>query len=127
MGGPLIALVESDPTYARQVSTFLRSAGYDVRHAATGSQAFRLIQSTRPQLVLTASDLDHPQGGWILLNVLRRLPATAALPVILYSDDETYLEALSDLIEEPRYQFRERSLNLGQLTRQIEQLLVLNR
>lgn len=127
MGGPRIALVESDLTYARQVTSFLANAGYEVRHAATGSQAYRLIRSTHPQLVLAAAELDHPQGGWILLNVMRRLPSTKALPVILYSDDGSYLEAVSDLIEEPRYQFRERPLDTGLLTCQIEQLLVLNR
>lgn len=127
MGGPLIALVESDPTYARQIAENLNRAGYDVRHASTGCQAYRLIRSTRPRLVLTGAELDHPQGGWILLNVLRRLPETAAVPVILYADDGRYLEAVCDLIEEPRYQFRTRPLDLGRLSLQIEELLALSR
>ena len=127
MGGPLIALVESDPTYAQNVADYLAEAGYQVRRAAIGCEALRLVQSAQPRLVLTAAELDHAQGGWILLNVLRRLPDTAAVPVILYSDDEPYLEAICDLIEDPRYQFRTRPLDLADLARQIEELLAISR
>ncbi|HEX2172896.1 MAG TPA: response regulator [Dehalococcoidia bacterium] len=127
MGSPLIVLVESDPTFARTLGAHLSRTGYEVRCAGTGRYAYGLIRRDQPRIVVANAALDHPQGGWILLSVLRRTPDTAGIPVILYSEDARYLEAIDDLIEDPRYQTLCRPFDLTELVAQIEDLIPLSR
>ncbi len=65
-----ILVVEDDPRLGDRVVASLKSAGYDTILAKTGEDAFFLIMTTRPDLVLL--DLTLPQrGGLEILTQVR--------------------------------------------------------
>jgi DNA-binding NtrC family response regulator len=121
--GPVIAVVDDDPAFCRLMFDSLSQAGYLVVLATTGSRAYRLIQQARPALAILDLRLDHPEGGWVLLNVLRRDPATAHLPVIVCTGDLPFLDAIVDWLPDRRYAILEKPFDLADLFLQIERLL----
>ena len=76
-----ILLVEDNPVNRRLAEFLLRSQGYDVRAAATGVEAFEMLERERPDLIVMDIQLPGMDG----LEVTRKLkeqPATADIPVI---------------------------------------------
>ena len=74
MNTPRLLLVEDDAAGADVVALHLRSAGFDVEHAADGHQALRRIESQRYSLVL----LDVMLPGTDGFEICRRLRAQEA-------------------------------------------------
>jgi DNA-binding response OmpR family regulator len=74
-----ILVVEDEPELARLVERELEAAGYEVRRAADGATALRLFAEVGPELVV----LDWMLPGTDGLEVLRRLRATSAVPVLM--------------------------------------------
>ena len=74
MNIPRLLLVEDDAAVADVVALHLRSAGFDVEHAADGHQALRRIASQRYSLVL----LDVMLPGTDGFEICRRLRAQEA-------------------------------------------------
>ena len=121
--GPVIAVVDDDAAFCKLIFDSLTRAGYLVVLATTGSRAYQLILQARPALAILDVRLDHPEGGWVLLNVLRRDPATARIPVIMCSGDVPFLDAIAERLPEKRYAILEKPFELADLLLQIEQLL----
>lgn len=68
--GSRILLIEDDREIATTLRSVLESAGYEVGYASNGRDGQRLIQETRPELVIT--DMMMPQlGGFPVLEFLR--------------------------------------------------------
>ena len=59
----------------------------------------------------------------MLLNVLRRDPATAHLPIIVCSGDLPFLDAIVEQLPERRFAILEKPFDLADLLLQIERLL----
>lgn len=66
-----ILIVEDDPKLAQSLASSLSGRGYETTWAKTGEDAFFLIHSTRPDLVLL--DLTLPQRGG--LEILKQIRA----------------------------------------------------
>ena len=79
-----ILLVE-DSRYQRMASKrVLAEAGFDVVEASDGEQALRQVQESPPDLIIL--DILLPRlGGEQVLQALRQDPATARIPVIVFS------------------------------------------
>ncbi len=81
-GGERLLVVDDDPFIARLLEIELRAAGYDVRVASDGVQAFDPAQERRPDLVL--ADVMMPNmDGFELTRRLRQDPRTATVSVIM--------------------------------------------
>ena len=66
-------LIEDDREIATTLRSVLESAGYQVGYATNGRDGQRMIQETRPALVIT--DMMMPQlGGFPVLEFLKKLP-----------------------------------------------------
>ena len=80
-GRRTVLVVDDEPTISEVVSRYLEHAGYAARTAADGLEAIRLVDETRPDLVVL--DLMLPQVDG--LRVLRHMRETAddRTPVIL--------------------------------------------
>ncbi len=74
-------LVEDNEDNRIIYTTVLRHVGYDVLEALDGAQAIALARSERPDLILM--DISIPEiDGWEATRILRRDPATSAIPIV---------------------------------------------
>ena len=83
-GGPLILIID-DEVAARDLSSrTLARAGCATLGAATGAEGLALARAREPALILL--DICLPdQSGWLVLETLKRTPATASIPVVVLS------------------------------------------
>jgi DNA-binding response OmpR family regulator len=77
-----IVVMEDDASTRMLVSAVLRKEGHDVWTADDGQQGLALLESRRPDLIV--SDIQMPgMNGIEMLTALRQKPAYADIPVIL--------------------------------------------
>jgi len=81
MAGETILVVEDNPVNRRLAEFLLRSQGYQVREATTAKEAFEILKTERPDLIVM--DIQLPgMDGLEATRKLKELPATADIPVI---------------------------------------------
>jgi two-component system phosphate regulon response regulator PhoB len=79
---PRILVVDDEPDAVELVAFNLKQAGFDVVAATDGAEALRKARSTQPALVVL--DLMLPEiDGLEVCKLLRRDPATAAIPILM--------------------------------------------
>src|SRR6266436_4211500 len=79
---PKILVVDDEPDAVELVEFNLKSAGYEVITAADGSEALIKARAHSPDLIVL--DLMLPEvDGLEVCKILRRDPATAAIPIIM--------------------------------------------
>src|SRR5260370_25345563 len=77
-----ILIVDDEPEAVELVEFNLKQAGFDVLTAADGSEALKKARSALPSLVVL--DLMLPEiDGLEVCKMLRRDPATAAIPIVM--------------------------------------------
>jgi DNA-binding response OmpR family regulator len=79
---PRILIIEDDADSQRALAIRLRASGFEVVTASDGSAAVAVARRDGPDLVVL--DLGLPAGdGFLVMERLRALPATAAVPIIV--------------------------------------------
>jgi two-component system phosphate regulon response regulator PhoB len=79
---PRILVVEDEPDVVELLEFNLRSAGFDVVSAEDGAEGLKKARESTPALVIL--DLMLPEvDGLEVCKILRRHPATAAIPIIM--------------------------------------------
>ena len=77
-------VVEDEADVAEMIRYNLSKEGYDVRLAANGTDALRLVKESKPDVILL--DIMVPQlNGWEICRRLKQDRETAAIPVIMVS------------------------------------------
>jgi CheY-like chemotaxis protein len=77
-----ILAVEDNPNIRRLIVYNLKRNGYEVLEAGDGKAAVRVLQKTTPDLIIL--DVRMPEmDGFQLLELLRRYPSAAKIPVIM--------------------------------------------
>jgi CheY-like chemotaxis protein len=77
-----VLTVEDSDNIRRLVAYNLKRAGYEVLEAADGKQAVKVLQKIVPDLIIL--DIRMPEmDGFQLLELMRRYPKAAAIPVIM--------------------------------------------
>jgi phosphoserine phosphatase RsbU/P len=96
-----IVIAEDNQTLRRLLEYRLGKL-YDVRAAAHGEEALRLIEESIPDLII--SDIMMPRmDGFALLNILRQEDATKAIPFIFLtakSDDTSRLKGMGEGVDD---------------------------
>ena len=79
-----ILIVDDDPNALRLIGYALQRQGYEIIVAQDGQQALDKVQSENPNLIIL--DIMMPEvDGYEVLRRLRTSPATARVPVILFT------------------------------------------
>ena len=77
-----VLIVDDEIHMRRLTAQMLEFAGFEVTEAASGSQALKLIEETRPDVV--TCDIFMPgMSGLEFLEAIKTDPATADIPVIM--------------------------------------------
>ena len=77
-----VLVVDDDPDIRRLVETVLEREGFVVTAAGSGSEFFKMLPHSKPELVVL--DLQLPdEDGFAIIKKLRANPATASLPVVM--------------------------------------------
>ncbi len=77
-----ILVVDDEPDIVELVSFNLRAEGYDVVTATSGPEALDQARATLPDLIVL--DLMLPElDGLAVCEILRRLPSTSLIPIIM--------------------------------------------
>lgn len=85
-----ILLVDDDDVFVEAVTAVLESR-YRVRRAANGTEALRMIEEERPDLVILDVMMDHLSEGFDVARKLKGDPATKDLPIIMLTGvDQVY-------------------------------------
>jgi len=91
-----ILVVDDEPDAVELVEFNLRGAGFDVITAGNGDEALKKARTFAPDLVLL--DLMLPEvDGLEVCKILRRDPATAALPIIMLTAKAAELDRVLGL------------------------------
>jgi two-component system phosphate regulon response regulator PhoB len=79
---PKILVVDDEPEVVELAGFNLKQAGFEVLSAADGSEAVRKARSLLPSLIVL--DVMMPElDGFEVCKMLRRDPATAAIPILM--------------------------------------------
>jgi CheY-like chemotaxis protein len=101
---PLILVVDDDRRARDLLSEMLEREGFAVAAAASGEEAIRLAESLCPKAI-TLDILMPEMDGWQVLDVLKRTPALAQIPVVLVSvldePERGYLFGAADYMAKP--------------------------
>ena len=89
-----ILVVDDDQRNVRLVESILHGHGYTVLTAPDGEEALKVVESTRPDLLLL--DVMMPKmSGFELCRLLRARPETQLLPIVMV----TALNAIEDKVQ----------------------------
>ncbi len=100
-----ILAIDDDEDILTVVQKVLRRAGWEIHTAGSHEEAMALAATVRPELILL--DMDMPGcDGACLLERLRGLPETAAVPVFFLSggfgaDDSDTIPGAQGLLRKP--------------------------
>ena len=120
---PLILVVEDNPVAALQIRTVIEEQGYAVQAVSSGAEALAALPQVRPDLIIL--DLMMPEvDGFQVLEQLRAMPATAAIPVLVLTARELTPEDRARLAHHHIRQFVQKgSLNREELAACVRRLL----
>lgn len=84
MAGEKVLFIDDEEQIRKLVSTFLQRRGYNVRLAADGMEALRLVREDLPHLVITDVNMPY-MNGLELTRRLRENHKTSRIPIIMLS------------------------------------------
>ncbi|MFL5801590.1 MAG: response regulator [Roseiflexaceae bacterium] len=118
--GPLIAVVNDEPTILDMLCELLVEEGYQVFTAGSGAEAHRLIQQALPELVILDMQMEQRDSGLLLLELLRLDPTTEPIPVIMCSADGAFLRENAAHLRAHGCTTLEKPYNLQDLLAQVQ-------
>jgi CheY-like chemotaxis protein len=112
---PLIAVVNDDTTFLSLMHDLLTDEGYQVVLHIEGATAYQLIKQEMPDLVILDIRIEHPESGWVTLDLIRLDPATTRIPVLVCSADARQLREKADRLKQMRCDVIEKPFDLDDL------------
>ena len=85
-----ISIIEDDQLISQMYRMEFETEGYDVNVASTGMDGIKMVQETKPDLILLDLTLPDIEGSAVL-DGIRRLDTAAATPVVVLTnlDDDS--------------------------------------
>jgi DNA-binding response OmpR family regulator len=116
---PVIAIIDEDVMYLELLCDFLADEGYATLCCRYGHEVQHMIRTERPDLVILDVRLEQPASGWVVFDLLRRVPATKDIPVILCSADSMFLREMKHELRMQPYDLLEKPFDLDILLEKV--------
>ncbi len=123
MDKPLIAVVNDDTTFLELMNDLLSDEGYRTMLIKEGDKAYKRLREEKPDLVILDIRLEHPEMGWLILELIQLDPTTAMIPVIVTSADSVALKAKADLLARQGIDSLDKPFRLNELITKIDRRL----
>lgn len=120
---PLIAVVNDDTNFLNLMHDLLTDEGYQVVVHIEGSAAYQRMKQEMPDLVILDIRIEHPEAGWVTLDLIRLDPATTSIPVLICSADARQLREKAARLAEMRCDTIEKPFDLDNLLAKIRDIL----
>lgn len=91
-----LLLVDDEPQVTQALKRALRSEGYRIRIADSGSEALAQIQDERPDLVITDQRMPGMTGSEFLIELRKDHPDLVAIMLSGYSDFDDMVTAINE-------------------------------
>ena len=91
-----ILVVEDDPSVLKVTKVRLEHEGFDVVTAMDGEKALEVAEHELPIHVILLDVMLPKRNGYEVCSTLKRRPATAKIPVIVFSASESQIQYLAD-------------------------------
>ncbi len=92
MSRPVIAVIGDDAAFVDMLNGMLIDAGYHVLAALNAMHGYLLIWRQQPDLIILDMQMEQPDMGWRIVELMRRHAATQQIPVLLCSGSAQFLE-----------------------------------
>jgi CheY-like chemotaxis protein len=124
-GSPLVAIVNDDVAFVRLLDTLLREEeGVTTLLLHVGEIAHESIKQQQPNLVVLDIGADVTSVSWHMIDLLMLDPATCAIPVIVCSAANEFLQERRAKLEATGYRIIEKPFNLDELLSHVRALLL---
>ena len=124
MARPTILVADDDPIFVVSVVSVLGTR-YDVRTAASGTEALAAVDDDPPDLIILDVMMDHMSEGFDVARVLRRDDATALIPIIILTGVDRVYNLRMEVDESwvPADQYFEKPIAPEALLREVGKLI----
>ena len=95
-----ILIADDEETARKSLATILGEDGYEVRAAADGEEALRLVAEESPDILLTDLRMPGMDGNELLTRVARAYPEVAVVVMTAYGTIRSAVEALREGAED---------------------------
>jgi CheY-like chemotaxis protein len=112
---PLVAIVNDDKAIIALLSDLLADEGYQAFSCLSGDAAHKAIRREMPNLVILDMQMEQPDSGLVVLELLRLDPTTEHIPVIMCSADQQFLREKEDQLRAHRCDILEKPYSLSEL------------
>ena len=123
MTSPLVAVVNDDTAFLELMQELLSSEGYRTVIHRESDTAYDALRNAMPALVILDIRMEHPEGGWTVLELLRLDPTTTGIPVIVCSADSVQLKAKREQLHRHRALALEKPFDLDELLQMVSTLV----
>jgi DNA-binding response OmpR family regulator len=117
MARPLITVVNDDTLFLELMEEFLSEEGYQTLILKEGDAAYGTIKKKKPDLVVLDIRLNNPEGGFVVVDLMRLDPQTSTIPIIICSVD-------TKLIQDNEARLREKNCDILMKPFTLDELIV---
>jgi CheY-like chemotaxis protein len=122
MPSKLILAVDDDTIFLELLEELLKDEGYPVQACTQGDQCPPTVKELQPALVIL--DVRLPQlSGLAVVDLLKRDPQTAAIPVLVCSASTPALQTAERRLQEHGVQILPKPFDLQELLDKIKQMI----
>jgi CheY-like chemotaxis protein len=118
-----IAVINNDTAFLNLMRELLTDEGYETYAFVQGADDYPAVRDLAPAAIILDIRLEHPEGGWDLLELLRLDPATAKTPIIVCSADVRALQERAVYLQTQRCQVLPKPFDLDTLLDLLRQAL----
>jgi CheY-like chemotaxis protein len=119
---PLIVVADDDSLIVELIGELLTEEGYNTLCCFSGKEAYRIIIKEQPDLVILDMQMERPDAGLMVLDLVRLTPTTEQIPVILCSADGQFLRQKAHHLKARQCEVLEKPFKLGELLEMISTL-----